>query len=70
MSESWASANRRRACIMCGESGANLYTLTSASKPAGIPTRVCHVCIRSGHYDHVSLVSRTPIFEESEQEGS
>lgn len=67
MSESWASANRRRACIRCGDSGALLYTLTSAAKPRGIPTRVCHACLRSGQYDLVSLTPREPIFEEIEE---
>lgn len=66
MSESWASANRRRACVRCGNSGANLYTLTSAAKPHGIPTRVCRACLYAGYYDHVSLAPREPIYEETE----
>lgn len=66
MSETWANANRRRACVRCGESGATLYTLTSAAKPNGIPTRVCHSCHVAGYYDHVSLTPREPIFEEIE----
>lgn len=64
MAETWTSANRRRACVRCGESGANLYTLFSAAKPDGIPTRVCHVCDRAGFYDHVQLVPREPLYEE------
>jgi hypothetical protein len=39
--ETWASANRRRACMNCGESGANCYY----NKDNMVPTRVCILCI-------------------------
>lgn len=64
MSESWASANARRACVRCGESGAHLYTLISAARPEGVPTRVCSACLRTGIYDHVRLLPRGPLYEE------
>lgn len=66
MSESWASANSRRACIDCGESGAILYTARSPERSEGYPTRVCLECLRAGRWDHFNLVPRGPIFEESE----
>lgn len=40
--ETWASANRRRACLVCGTSGAALLSL-----PDGRNIRACDRCIRS-----------------------
>ena len=40
--EPWASANRRRACLVCGASGATLLRC-----PDGRNVRACDRCIRS-----------------------
>jgi hypothetical protein len=60
MSESWASANARRACLNCGESGASLYVM-----PNGVKTRVCHRC---SPLWPVRLIPREPMYEETQYE--
>lgn len=57
MSESWASANARRACLQCGASGAGLYVT-----PKGVNTRVCNACI--GLWS-TPLKPREPMHEEA-----
>lgn len=61
MGESWASANKRRACLGCGKSGAGLFVM-----PNGVNTRVCYACsIDWGH----PLKMREPMYEETQYEG-
>lgn len=61
MSESWASANRRMACLDCGESGAYPYVTTRGAN-IGRFVRVCRKCLhRWGEY---GLRSREPVHEE------
>lgn len=61
MAETWDSANRRRACIDCGDSGALLYTCHSSRRPEGFPTRVCYSYLHSGRWNHVQLIRREPL---------
>lgn len=42
--ESWASANRRGACLVCGASGG-----TTILMPDGRYVRACEECLRSDH---------------------
>ncbi len=61
MPETWASANARRACLDCGESGAGMYVTTRGKNP-GRNVRVCHRCI--DHWVEFGLQTREPIYEE------
>lgn len=58
--ESWASANKRRACLNCGESHAGLYVM-----PNGVNTRVCGRCV--GVWSQ-PLKPREPMYEETQYE--
>lgn len=44
MSETWARANARMACLDCGESGAHPYVTTKGENP-GRQVRVCTACM-------------------------
>ena len=61
MGESWASANRRRACLICGMSGAHLLLL-----PDGRNVRACTPCLRGDGEDWSRGTDREPMYEESE----
>lgn len=57
MSESWASANARMACLDCGESGAHPYTTRW-----GNHVRVCNACIH--RWEDARLVPRDRMYDE------
>lgn len=57
MIESWASSNRRMACLDCGESGAQPYTTSH-----GKHVRVCNRCL--GRWEWLRLVPRDRMFDE------
>ena len=59
MSETWTSANKRRACLDCGDPGARLWRSED-----GRNLRVCDSCMYSGRWDHIRLFTREPILEE------
>lgn len=61
MAESWTSANKRMACLDCGESEAQPYVTTRGENP-GRPVRVCHRC--SHRWVEFGLKERPPMYEE------
>jgi hypothetical protein len=56
MAETWDSANRRRACLDCGDSGAELWRAHD-----GRNLRICRACHYSGRWDHIRMSSREPL---------
>lgn len=64
MSETWASANARRACLDCGESDADLYRTTRGEHPGRL-VRVCQRCAVAHDWYRFGLVAREPLPEET-----
>lgn len=59
--ETWTSANKRMACLQCGESGAQPYQTTRGENP-GRYVRVCARC--APEWVEFGLRERPPMYDE------